>query len=68
MPAKATPISRSKPAILGGTPLVQPGMRAKWPVYDDAERNALLRVLNSGKWWRGGTRGWWRPCAPASRA
>lgn len=54
--AMPTNLIRSKPAILGGRPLATPRMRAKWPVFGNPERDALLRVLESGKWWRGGTR------------
>jgi len=48
--------SNSKPAILGGTPLVKRSMQPAWPQHGAAERRAVLGVLKSGKWWRGGTR------------
>ena len=42
-----------KLAIKGGTPVAPGGLRIKWPEFDDEEREALLRVLESGHWWRG---------------
>lgn len=39
-------------AINGGAP-VYSGSWPSWPVWDDAERRALLDVLDSGKWWYG---------------
>lgn len=39
-------------AINGGSP-VYSGSWPSWPVWDDAERRALLDVLESGKWWYG---------------
>lgn len=41
----------SKLAINGGVPLRKKPFTA-WPVFDDAERDAVMGVLNSGKWWR----------------
>lgn len=46
--------STSPLALHGGTPVrgadkTWPG----WPIFDDAERTALMRVLDSGKWWFG---------------
>ena len=44
-----------KPAILGGSKI-----RAKewpaWPVYDKTEEQALVDVIHSGEWFRGGGR------------
>src|SRR5262249_26026764 len=42
-----------KPALLGGTPAKLAGSR-KWPVFDQLEEQAVLDVLRSGKWYRGG--------------
>ena len=39
----------SKLAILGGTP-VRTKSFARWPVFDDREKAALLEVLESGSW------------------
>lgn len=39
-----------KLAAKGGTPVRTTDFPA-WPQYDDAERAALLRVLDSGNWW-----------------
>ena len=40
-----------KLAILGGKPM-QTGSWPEWPQYDDAEKKALLDVLESRVWWR----------------
>lgn len=44
--------SQEKPALLGGQP-VRKGPFASWPVFDEKEQEALLKVLRSGKWFRG---------------
>ncbi len=49
MSAGATP---QRPALLGGEP-AHPGPWPTWPVADAREREALLDVLESGKWWYG---------------
>src|SRR2546430_1517118 len=36
-------------AILGGEPVLTRGLAA-WPVFDDAEREGLRQVLESGVW------------------
>ena len=41
-----------KPALLGGEP-AHSGPWPNWPVHDAREREALLEVLESGKWWYG---------------
>lgn len=41
------------PALLGGTP-VRKGGWPGWPVRGELEDKALLEVLHSGKWFRGG--------------
>ncbi len=40
------------PAALGGTPIRRRDYPS-WPVWDDAERNGLLGVLEHGGWWQG---------------
>jgi len=42
----------NKPALLGGEPAHR-GPWPNWPVHDAREREALLDVLESGKWWYG---------------
>ena len=42
----------TKPAILGGSPINSEPFPA-WPITDDLEDKALLKVLHSGKWNRG---------------
>ena len=46
----ATP--KSTLALHGGEP-VHRGQWPAWPVHDEREREALLAVLDSGKWWYG---------------
>ena len=46
----ATP--KSTLALHGGEP-VHRGQWPSWPVHDEREREALLAVLDSGKWWYG---------------
>lgn len=41
-----------KPALLGGSP-VRSEPFPSWPVQDETEEQALLKVLKSGKWGRG---------------
>jgi dTDP-4-amino-4,6-dideoxygalactose transaminase len=41
----------SRLALLGGAPVRSRPFPA-WPVFDHRERQALLEVLDSGKWWR----------------
>jgi dTDP-4-amino-4,6-dideoxygalactose transaminase len=43
----------SKLAIKGGTPIRKKDSWPIWPIFDDSERNALLEVFDSGKWWYG---------------
>jgi len=40
------------PAVLGGAP-VRTFDYPSWPVWDDGERDGLLRVLDAGGWWQG---------------
>lgn len=49
----ASASAADKPAALGGTPVRAPLTR-QWPVFDALEEKAVLAVLRSGKWWRGG--------------
>src|SRR5687768_6590704 len=43
---------KTRLALHGGEPAAKREWPA-WPVWDDAERTALLDVLESGKWWFG---------------
>ena len=44
--------SKSALALHGGEPAHR-GQWPAWPVHDEREREALLAVLDSGKWWYG---------------
>jgi len=48
----ASTSSSGRLALLGGEP-VHKGGWPTWPVHDEREREALLGVLESGKWWYG---------------
>lgn len=37
-------------AINGGSPVAPNGLAVNWPVHDGAEREALLEVLDGGRW------------------
>ena len=60
-PAHAQPVAArasatgtiGKPALLGGTP-VRTAAFPGWPIQDTREEQALVAVLKSGKWGRGG--------------
>lgn len=41
-------------AIAGGTPVFKSALAPKWPVHGVREEQAVLRVMRSGRWWRGG--------------
>lgn len=44
----------SKLAVKGGPPVRDPEKTwPSWPIFNDAEREALNEVLESGKWWYG---------------
>ena len=43
----------SKPAVLGGQPVRTKPFHG-WPMWDDADENAILPVLRSGRWSRSG--------------
>ncbi|GMW01127.1 MAG: 3-amino-5-hydroxybenzoate synthase [Candidatus Hydrogenedentota bacterium] len=47
-------VANEKLALLGGDP-VRPASKSwpKWPIFDDAERNRLYEVFESGDWWYG---------------
>src|SRR5688572_6526185 len=40
-------------ALRGGPPACPPGTVPPWPVHDEREAQALQRVLESRRWWRG---------------
>src|SRR5262245_42160396 len=42
----------AKPALLGGTPIHQGGW-SEWPTWRESWEPAVLKVLRSGKWYRG---------------
>lgn len=41
-------------AALGGKPVAPEGLRIRWPEFGEPEREAILRVLESGQWCRFG--------------
>lgn len=41
-----------KLAVTGGPPVAPEGLKATWPIFDDSDREALLRCLDSGRWCR----------------
>ncbi len=45
-------------AIAGGEKTVTRTLGKAWPVYDEREEKALIEVLHSGIWWRGGHSDW----------
>jgi hypothetical protein len=50
--AAATPAAAAKPALLGGTP-VHSGGWPTWPEWRESWEPAVVKVLRSGKWYRG---------------
>jgi len=44
-----------KLAVNGGPKVLPDGIQVAWPRADVADEEAVLKVLRSGKWWRGGT-------------
>jgi dTDP-4-amino-4,6-dideoxygalactose transaminase len=50
---RAAAVPTGRPAVLGGTP-VRTAAFPSWPVQDSREEQALVSVLKSGKWGRGG--------------
>jgi len=45
----------AEPAVLGGTP-VRTATFPKWPITDAREEQALVDVIRSGQWYRGGAK------------
>jgi perosamine synthetase len=43
----------AKPALLGGTPAHSGGW-SKWPIWKEEWEPAILKILRSGNWYRGG--------------
>ncbi len=41
-------------AINGGSKIIDRQIGSDWPIHGDVERENLLGVLESGRWWRGG--------------
>ena len=41
-------------ALNGGQKTITKTLGKDWPIYDEREEKALLEVLYSGNWWRGG--------------
>ena len=37
-------------AIKGGKALLPHGLKTRWPIFDDADKTALIEALESGKW------------------
>lgn len=46
------PVASARPAVLGGTP-VRTAAFPSWPVQDAREKQAIVSVLESGRWGRG---------------
>ena len=44
----------AKLAVRGGKKLIDRPIGKPWPIFDEREERALMEVLHSGKWWRGG--------------
>ncbi|MGI5819146.1 MAG: DegT/DnrJ/EryC1/StrS family aminotransferase [Armatimonadota bacterium] len=44
----------AKLAINGGSKVIDRRLGKDWPIFGDTERENLLEVLESGRWWRGG--------------
>lgn len=44
-------------AINGGEKTIRRPLGKAWPIFDEREEQALIEVLHSGIWWRGGYRG-----------
>lgn len=40
----------TKLVINGGKPTVSKGLKIKWPIFNSADKEALMEVLESGKW------------------
>ena len=37
-------------AVCGGSPVIPGGLKPAWPVFDDSDRQALLKIFDSGHW------------------
>ncbi len=44
----------AKLAINGGPKVIDRQLGRDWPIHGDTERENLMEVLESGRWWRGG--------------
>jgi len=44
----------AKLALKGGKPVVDRPLGKTWPIFDEREEKALMEVLHSRNWWRGG--------------
>ena len=36
-------------AILGGSPVVPPGLKVRWPLVTEEDKRAVARVLDEGR-------------------
>lgn len=45
-------------AMAGGEKTVTRPLGKSWPIWDEREERALMEVLHSGHWWRGGHSDW----------
>ncbi|NUQ01471.1 MAG: DegT/DnrJ/EryC1/StrS family aminotransferase [Armatimonadetes bacterium] len=41
-------------AVNGGTPVVDRPLGRRWPIWDERDEQAVVEVVRSGIWWRGG--------------
>lgn len=39
----------AKLAIKGGRPVISDGLKIKWPIFDEADEKALIKVLKNGQ-------------------
>ncbi|MCS7224512.1 MAG: DegT/DnrJ/EryC1/StrS family aminotransferase [Armatimonadetes bacterium] len=51
-------MTEEKLALLGGRPIVDRPLGSDWPIYGKEEEEALMKVLRSRQWWRGGYGDW----------
>ena len=51
-PLRASAGEAAKPALLGGAP-AHPGGWSAWPIWRESWEPAVIKVLRSGKWFRG---------------
>lgn len=45
----------AKLALRGGSKVFSEPLAPQWPIIDQTDERALLKVFRSGQWWRGGT-------------